>query len=225
MLYDLLERLLRPAYMRTELKVIRCHPFLWSTEMRRKLLVNFATATTPLLPAHLHLSPLAPHQLLNIPESIQNFSAAVEKIAPLYVFGSDGWVIQMSAALAEHIQPTKLKTEFWWSGVCLLQAIKNHLQQHTNDITSGSANANASNAGRPNNSSLQNAMTTVLQMRSAFSGTSPPVGVLNPQQAVGAFIHQLTEVDFPRLLILLFELGGINGRWVWDGDEVSHVWN
>ena len=44
-------------------------------------------------------------------------------------------------------------------------------------------------------------------------------------QAVSAYVHAITERDFPRLLVLLFELGGANGVFHWDGDEVLHSWN
>jgi serine/threonine protein kinase len=43
-------------------------------------------------------------------------------------------------------------------------------------------------------------------------------------QTVVAYLRQITEHDFPRLLILIFELGGVHGRWEWDGDDVHHYW-
>jgi predicted esterase YcpF (UPF0227 family) len=48
---------------------------------------------------------------------------------------------------------------------------------------------------------------------------------LSPQQAVARYLHQLLEKDFPRLLLLVFELGGLYGSWVWDGDDVAFAWN
>jgi serine/threonine protein kinase len=47
---------------------------------------------------------------------------------------------------------------------------------------------------------------------------------LSPAQVLAAYIRELTEVCFPRLLNLVFELGGTYGAWSWDGDEVGHRW-
>eukprot|EP01036_Dinobryon_divergens_P032326 gene32326-41888_t len=57
-----------------------------------------------------------------------------------------------------------------------------------------------------------------LMQKTAFPNLTIP-------QAVYAYVHAITERDFPRLLVLLFELGGANGVFLWDGDEVSHSWN
>jgi len=81
-----------------------------------------------------------------------------------------------------------VKTDFWWSGTYLLQAIKHQLQFPE----------------------------TLMQ------GVYPRMTV---HQATHAYLRQITEVDFPRLLILLYELGGIHGKWLWDGDEIVHTWN
>jgi hypothetical protein len=48
---------------------------------------------------------------------------------------------------------------------------------------------------------------------------------MTAHQASHAYLRQITDIDFPRLLILLYELGGIHGKWLWDGDEISHSWN
>jgi hypothetical protein len=48
---------------------------------------------------------------------------------------------------------------------------------------------------------------------------------MTAHQATHAYLRQITDVDFPRLLILLYELGGIHGKWLWDGDEITHSWN
>jgi len=48
---------------------------------------------------------------------------------------------------------------------------------------------------------------------------------LNLQQSVYAYIKTITEKDFPRLLVLLYELGSIHGSFHWDGDEITHKWN
>jgi serine/threonine protein kinase len=170
MLYDLIERLVRPLHSRTELTVARCHPFLWSMEARKAMLTRFAHATT-----------------LRGSEVINNFITGIDKISPLYVFGSDGWVGPMWAPL-QALLPAKYKTDFWWSGSYLLQAIQYQLQ------------------------------CPDLLVQSVY----PHMSQL---QATHAYVRQVTESDFPRLLILLFELGGIHGKWVWDGDEVMHAWN
>lgn len=49
--------------------------------------------------------------------------------------------------------------------------------------------------------------------------------MLSPQQALQAYLRQITETDFPRLLVLLYELAGLYGSWHWDGEEVSHTWH
>jgi len=173
MLYDLIERLVRPVYMRTELSVIRCHPFLWPEETRRGMLINFANATM---------------LLRGNSEAVSNFVTGFDKISPLYVFGADGWVAPMSPQLLALVQPPQLKQDFWWSGTYLLQAVKNQLQ-----------------------------FPEVLQ-QAVYSR-------MTPSQAAHAYVRQITDEDFPRLLILLFELGGIHGKWMWDGDEIMHAWN
>lgn len=109
MLYDLVERLVRPAYMRTDLHIIRCHPFLWTMESRRQMLLHFATATT-----------------MRNSETINALVSGIDKISPLYVFGGDGWVAPMAPYLSALI-PAKIKTELGWSGTYLLQAIKSQL--------------------------------------------------------------------------------------------------
>ena len=176
MLYDLVERLVRPAHMRTELATIRCHPFLWTLDCRKTMLTGFANACT----------------MRGSSEVINNFVTGIDKISPLYVFGADGWVAPMSPPLLALVQPPKLKTDFWWSGAYLLQAVKNQLQFPE----------------------------LLLQ-----AGVYPRSSVATPAQATHAYLKQITDVDFPRLLILLYELGGIHGKWLWDGDEIVHSWN
>lgn len=171
MLYDLIERLVRPAYMRTDLQIIRCHPFLWTMECRKSMITAFANAS-----------------MTRGSEVISNFVTGIDKISPLYVFGADGWVAPMAPYLLALVQPAKLKTDFWWSGTYLLQAIKNQLQ-----------------------------FPEILQQ-----AVYPRLTV---HQATYSYLRQITEVDFPRLLILLYELGGIHGKWHWDGDEIMHTWN
>eukprot|EP00428_Durinskia_dybowskii_P062053 CAMPEP_0170380784 /NCGR_PEP_ID=MMETSP0117_2-20130122/14063_1 /TAXON_ID=400756 /ORGANISM="Durinskia baltica, Strain CSIRO CS-38" /LENGTH=748 /DNA_ID=CAMNT_0010636317 /DNA_START=399 /DNA_END=2645 /DNA_ORIENTATION=- len=170
MLYDLVERLVRPVNMRTDLQIIRCHPFLWSMELRKTMLIQFANST-----------------MLRNNKTINALVMGIDKISPLYVFGSDGWVTPMAPFLSA-LLPTRLKTELGWSGTYLLQAIKDQLS-------------------RPD-----------LLVQSVYPH-------LTAHQATHAYIRQITDVDFPRLLILLYELGGIHGKWNWDGDDISHGWN
>ena len=170
MLYDLIERLVRPAYMRTDLQIIRCHPFLWTMDCRKNMLTSFANAS-----------------MMRGSDVIANFVTGIDKISPLYVFGADGWVALMAPYLLNLVQ-AKVKTDFWWSGTYLLQAIKHQLQ------------------------------FPETLMQSVYPR-------LTVHQATHAYLRQITEVDFPRLLILLYELGGIHGKWLWDGDEIVHTWN
>ena len=170
MLHDLVERLVRPAYMRTDLQIIRCHPFLWTAQCRRSMLASFASAVA-----------------VRDSEAISSFVAGIDKISPLYVFGQEGWVAAMAPFLLELV-PQKIKAEHWWSGAHLLQAIQTQLQ------------------------------SPELLQEAAY----PRLSAL---QSVYACIRQITESDFPRLLVLLYELGGIHGKWVWDGDEITHSWN
>lgn len=103
MLYDLVERLVRPAYMRTDLQIIRCHPFLWTLETRRAMLIQFANST-----------------MIRNNDTINALVTGIDKISPLYVFGADGWVPPMAPFLAALI-PAKIKQELGWSGTYLLQ--------------------------------------------------------------------------------------------------------
>lgn len=170
MLYDLIERLVRPAFMRTDLQIIRCHPFLWTMDCRRSMLTAFANAS-----------------MMRGSDVISNFVTGIDKISPLYVFGADGWVTAMAPFLLALVPP-KLRSDFWWSGTYLLQAIRHQLQ-------------------------FPEALQQHVYPR------------MTAHQATHAYLRQVTEVDFPRLLILLYELGGIHGKWLWDGDEIVHSWN
>jgi serine/threonine protein kinase len=170
MIHDLVERLVRSAEKRVNMPLLRCHPFMWSTYCKKKLLIEFANASTVL-----------------VMESVEHFMAEMDRYCPLYVYGKDGWVVQMNPSLVAFVQPPSLKAEFWLSGRHFLQAIKNQLL-------------------------FPEAMHASLFSR------------LSVGQAVGAYIKQITEHDFPRLLILIYELGGAHGRWEWDGDDVQHFW-
>jgi len=45
MLYDLIERLIRPVQTRVPLSLIRCHPFLWSIGYRKNLIIDLANVS------------------------------------------------------------------------------------------------------------------------------------------------------------------------------------
>ena len=47
---------------------------------------------------------------------------------------------------------------------------------------------------------------------------------LTSTQALTVYLREVTEVSYPRLLSLLFELGGSLGHWLWDEDEVTFKW-
>jgi len=40
-----------------------------------------------------------------------------------------------------------------------------------------------------------------------------------------AYLRQVVDRDFPKLLIIIYELGARHGRWSWDRQELSHRWN
>ena len=174
MLYDLIERMLYPVQRRVELRIIRCHPFLWSMATRKHQLISFANTS-----AMLGSSATS--------ESIHHFVTRLEKISPLYVFGEAGWIASMTPRLLELV-PMEIRTGFWWSGSHLLQAVKEQLLNPEQLVQS-----------------VYTRMTS--------------------NQATHAYLRQITEVDFPRMLILLYELGGLHGKWMWDGDEVTHQWH
>ena len=174
MLYDLIERLIRPITARAEVKEIRCHPFLWTMECKKNMLITFATASV--------------NRGSHSSEAINNFANTVDKIGPLYVFRQDGWVSQMSPHLLELVQPPKLKSEFSKSACALLFAIKNQL-----------------------------ASPDTLRSCTVYRG-------MTTQEVLQEYIREVTDINFPRLLILVFELGSINGQWHWDGDEIWHTW-
>jgi serine/threonine protein kinase len=98
-LHDLVERVVRPFAKRVPLGLLRAHPFLWTTSCRKRMLVEFANATT-----------------IGGKDSIDNFMAGLERFSPHYVFTSEGWAKQMSPALSALVQPAALKTQYWWSG-------------------------------------------------------------------------------------------------------------
>lgn len=61
----------------------------------------------------------------------------------------------------------------------------------------------------------------------AFDQVAPavyPSLAAQPALALAAYLSELTERMYPRLLSLVFELGGSYGTWLWDGDEVSFRW-
>jgi serine/threonine protein kinase len=170
-LYDLIERLIRPIQTRTTLSSLRCHPFMWTNLCRKKFLIEFSNASN------------------TNNKSVDSFINGMDRFCPHYVFGTDGWVKQMNRDFIDYIQPASLKTDFWWSGMQLLQAIRNQLlypERLYSDLYSSRLSTN---------------------------------------QMLALYLKQTLDVDFPRLVILLFELGGLNGKWEWDGDEVKHIWN
>ena len=186
-LYDLVERMLRPAPQRIALARARCHPFLWTLHERRTLLIDLANVTSGALGG--------------VPEAAESFSSGLDRFCPSYVFSAPGpggasvpsWAAQMAPELLAQVQPQSLALEFWWSGKALLQAARNAL-----------------------------VYPEPLQRAAAALSPHQP---LSPQQAVARYLHQLLEKDFPRLLLLVFELGGLYGSWVWDGDDVAFAWN
>ncbi len=44
---------------------------------------------------------------------------------------------------------------------------------------------------------------------------------LTANQMTTAYLKQILDVDFPRLLLVLHELGGVYGAWSHDGDEIG----
>lgn len=171
MLFDLIERLIRPVANRVELSTVRCHPFFWTMERRKNLILYFADSF-----------------LIRGSELINHFIVTFDKICLLFVFGDKGWVPSLRTDLLQLV-PLHLRTdEKSMSGSHLLHAIKAVLQQP--DML---------------------AMKLIPKL---------PAG-----EAVLEFIRQMTELEFPRLLILLYELGSTHGKWSWDGDEVQHTWN
>jgi hypothetical protein len=48
---------------------------------------------------------------------------------------------------------------------------------------------------------------------------------ITQNQMIVQYLRQIVDVDFPKLLILLFELIGRHGKWKFDGDEVAMEWN
>lgn len=171
MLFDLIERLVRPMDTRFDLESLRCHPFLWSYEHRKGMLLYFADAV-----------------MIRGSDLMNHFISMFETICLLYVFGEQGWVPRMAHELLQIIPANLRAQEASRSGVCLLQAIKNILQHPER-----------------------------LVEHHIFLHLSPSL-------ATQSFVKQITDYDFPRLLVLLYELGHSLGKWSWDGDEVLHTW-
>ena len=177
-LYDLIERTIRPPGRRITTLLLRCHPLLWPLSSRRDFLLAFSHVPSADDPSS------APHAS----PSLEAFLEAFDKYAPQFVFGAQGWIQTMPPALLAMVRPVTLRTDQWWSGRGLLLAIRSHL----------------------------------INMEALHATVYP--GVASPAIALAAYVREITEVCFPRLLALLFELGGSHGTWTWDGDEVSHRW-
>lgn len=171
MLFDLIERLIRPMDTRFDLESLRCHPFLWSYERRKRMLLYFADAV-----------------MIRGSDLMNHFISMFETICLVYVFGEPGWVPRMAQNLLQIIPANLRAQQASRSGVCLLQAIKNILQHPER----------------------------LVQQHTFLH--------LSPSLAAQAFVKQITDFDFPRLLVLLYELSHSLGKWSWGGDEVSHTW-
>ena len=189
MLYDLIERLIRPVQTRVPLSLIRCHPFLWSIGYRKNLIIDLA-----------NVSNLTARQKPPVPgtnqrsQSMENFISEMDRYSQTFIFGSEGWVVKMYRDFVPYVQPVSIKVDFWWSGWYLLIAIRNQLL-------------------------YPEAMYTGLYRQQASQSN------ITQNQMITQYLKQIIDVDFPRLLILLFELGGRHGKWEWDGDEVTFKWN
>ena len=181
-LYDLVERLVRPmgpsvsgdTKRRMPVSEARCHPFLWSPETKKRVIVQLADAVVA----------------RGEEEPVSSFKKNLENISPRYVFRPDvqrGWAEQMSADLRQLVFPPFLRDDGWWSGERLLQAIRNQLIYPE-------------------------------PMRAALFSDS------TAQEACRRYLVRVLDQDFPRLLVLLYELGCWHGRWRWDGLSVSHRW-
>jgi serine/threonine protein kinase len=178
MLYDLIERLVRPVHTRAPISLVRCHPFLWTTTMRRNILIDFTNTLT---------SPQQPQISPQRAQVIENMISSLNRFAPKFVFGADGWCMQMNKDYLPFVQPVSLRTDFWWSALHLLQAIRNQLL-------------------------YPDALHAARYTRHT------------PHQFLNLYLKQTLDHDFPRLLVLLFELGVVHGRWDWDGDEANFMW-
>ena len=189
MLYDLIERLIRPVQTRVPLGLIRCHPFLWSTGYRKNLIIDLA-----------NISNLSARQSTPLPgtnqrsQSMENFISEMDRYSQTFIFGSEGWVVKMYRDFVPYVQPVSIKMDFWWSGWYLLIAIRNQLL-------------------------YPEAMYTGLYRPQAGQSN------ISQNQMIVQYLRQIVDVDFPKLLILLFELVGRHGKWEFDGDEVLFKWN
>jgi len=189
MLYDLIERLIRPIQTRVPLGLIRCHPFLWSIGYRKNLIIDLA-----------NISNLSARQNSPVPgtnqrsQSMENFISEMDRYSQTFIFGSEGWVVKMYRDFVPYVQPVSIKMDFWWSGWYLLIAIRNQLM-------------------------YPEAMYTGLYRQQAGHSN------ITQNQMIVQYLRQVVDVDFPKLLILLFELGGRHGKWDFDGDEVIFKWN
>jgi len=147
--------------------------------MRRNILIDFTnTLSTP------------PPQMVSPQRAqvIDKMISSLNRFAPKFVFGAEGWCVQMHKDFLPFVQPATLRNDFWWSALHLLQAVRNQLLFPD---------------------ALHNAR---------FARHSP-------HQFLNLYLKQTLDQDFPRLLVLLFELGVVHGRWEWDGDEAQFMWS
>lgn len=179
MLHDLIDSLLHPRFGKyVDLKALRCHPLMWSMDMRKTMICKFAS----------YVQSISTNAAFHTPsDPIPQFFSQLDKLAPHIAFTQQGgWAGSMHPPLLTNVQPSRLKSEYWWSGSYLLVAVRNQLL-HPESLVSA-------------------------------------YPLLSTQQALAAYIVQITDVDFPLLLPLIYTLGGQYGHWRWDGDEVSHQW-
>ena len=74
MLFDLLERMVRPIANRAELSNSRCHPFLWTTHCKKQTLLCFAD--------------IAGKSPADLTPAMETFMEQWEVHSPRYVFGN-----------------------------------------------------------------------------------------------------------------------------------------
>lgn len=182
-LFDLIERFIRPLESRISLNTARCHPFLWNATCRKSFIVSFAQASSSGNGNDVSSEQQQPVHV----SSAEKFMSTFDKFCMDYVFTHEGWFKKMPNDFKTFIQPMKLATDYFWSGNALLQVMRYQLLHP--DM-------------------LHNALYSSL----------------TPHQMLSAYLHQMLDIDFPRLLIVIFELGLSFGNWQWDGEDIIHTW-
>eukprot|EP01041_Mallomonas_annulata_P006001 gene6001-12094_t len=120
-IFDLIERMIRPSATSTKptvdvpkrisLQDLRCHPFIWNTNIRKKFIKYIAESMS------IHTENT----------SIIAFKNDLNRYSTNYVYATTGWISQIAAEFIPFIYPISYVEDKWWSCEILIQIINNQI--------------------------------------------------------------------------------------------------